>query len=177
MGSKKPKKTILLDADVVSHFITGGAMYLLPNIFKYETVILDKVYNELQNFRRKQKEVDNLVSQKLIRIIDFPESNNGIKLEYFRLLQELIGDGEAACMAVARYSKNIIGSSNLRDIKIYCEEHEIVYLTTIDFLCQALKTNKMDLEACNTFIRKVLGAGSRLPVSNMDRYQCRDTGL
>ncbi len=45
--------------------------------------------------------------------------------------------GESACMAYCRYTSNIIGSSNLRDIKKYCNNHKIVYLTTIDFLYYA----------------------------------------
>jgi hypothetical protein len=95
--------------------------------------MLDKVHAELQNWRNAQK--------KAIRLIPFPEESEEIKREYFWIKKMLFkGDGESACMAVARYNKNILGSSNLRDIKNYCTTHKIDYLTTMDFLCAALAT-------------------------------------
>jgi hypothetical protein len=33
------------------------------------------------------------------------------------------GDGEAACMAIVRFSKDILASSNLKDIANYCKMH------------------------------------------------------
>ncbi len=42
-------KLILLDADVVSHFIYAGEILLLPRIFHPLPIrILDKVYEELE---------------------------------------------------------------------------------------------------------------------------------
>jgi hypothetical protein len=44
------------------------------------------------------------------------------------------GDGESACIAYVRYSNDIIGSSNLSDVKNYCNLHSIDLLTTMDFV-------------------------------------------
>jgi len=50
------EKTIRIDADVVSHFITGRAILKWPSIFPYKIKILDKVYAELSRFLKgKQK--------------------------------------------------------------------------------------------------------------------------
>jgi hypothetical protein len=50
------EKTIRIDAAVVSHFITGGAILKWPSIFPYKIKILDKVYAELSRFLKgKQK--------------------------------------------------------------------------------------------------------------------------
>ena len=42
------KTKIVLDADVIIHFIEAGNFSLLPDIFpEYEYIILDVVYNEI----------------------------------------------------------------------------------------------------------------------------------
>lgn len=167
-------RIILIDADVVSHFITGEQILTLPSIFDLPIKILDKVYDELSNFNSKKRHVDNLVNYRLIEVIPFPEENSEIKKEYHHIKKLMFkGDGEAACLAVVRYTNNIIASSNLKDIKSYCDMHKIEYLTTMDFLCEALNKGLLTEVQCDEFISKVLSARSKLPVKNMKSYQCR----
>jgi hypothetical protein len=49
-------RIILIDADVVSHFITAGAILYLPVIFPNKIKVLDKVYAELERFPKRKKE-------------------------------------------------------------------------------------------------------------------------
>jgi len=86
----------------------------------------------------------------------------------------LKGEGESACLAYVRYTDNIIASSNLKDIRNYCQMHNIQYLTTMDFLCYALKKNVFDLERCNLFIANVLEKRGKLPVKRMEDYKCKE---
>ncbi|WP_234111106.1 hypothetical protein [Chryseobacterium sp. R2A-55] len=171
--AKKTAKIILIDADVISHFIQGGEIHALGSIFPNKIKVLDKVYAELERFPKKKTEVDNLLNFKIIEFEKFPENNQDIKKEYFYIKNKLFkGDGESACLAVARYSQNIIASSNLSDIKNYCELHKVEYLTTMNFLCEALKNGLFDSERCDRFIAKVIQKGGKLPVSKMEDYQC-----
>ena len=170
---KQNEKLILIDADVVSHFLVGGYILTLPHIFPYPIRVLDQVYTELERFPNRKREVDNLINLKLIGKMTFPESDVNIKKEFFRLRRDR-GAGESACMAVARCRNNILASSNLRDIKDYCEAFKITYLTTMDFLCQALKSGKMSLIQCNEFISAVRAKRGKLPVDRMDHFKCRD---
>lgn len=173
--AKKNKKIILIDADVVSHFIKAGAIYSLGNIFENEIRILDKVYKELEKYRSKKIEIDNLLNQNVLKLEVFPENNQEIIKEYFYIKNKLFkGEGESACLAVARFRKNIIASSNLKDIKGYCNNHGIVYLTTMDFLCEAINKGIFDIEHCNKFIQQVLSKGSKLPVRRIEDYNCRN---
>ena len=71
------------------------------------------------------------------------------------LLKKTKGIGEAACMAVARHRNEYITSSNLKDSRIYCEEHSIVYLTTMDILLEAYKLGLMNEIECDDFIKEV----------------------
>jgi hypothetical protein len=164
----KKKRKILLDADVVIHFVNGENFILLPTLFKEEKVILDKVCNELRKRRDLRQFYDNVVAFGLIKEITFDGDLDIIK-EYARLKKKY-GDGESACMAYCKYNKDILASSNLSDIKEYCEENGIEYITTMGFLYEAYQTDKLTGEECDEFISKVLASGSKLPVKNMNEY-------
>lgn len=168
-------KIILVDADVVSHFIYAGEILVLPRIFPHPIKVLDKVFAELSRFPNKKQEVENLVNFKLLEVIPFPEGNPAIVKEYLYIKKDLFkGDGESACMAVVRHSKDILASSNLRDIKQYCDMHKILYLTTMDFLCHALSQGMFDMARCNAFIKRVLDNKNKMPVQRMEEFGCRD---
>lgn len=172
------ERIILIDADVISHFITAGEADSLNQVFPANPVyILDKVHAELQQWPSSaiRTEISILLSTKKIRLMDFPEDNEEIKREYAWIKSMLFkGDGESACLAVARYNNIILASSNLRDIKNYCITHKIDYLTTMDFLCKALHSGLFLEARCDLFITRVLAAGSRLPVRHMNDYTCRN---
>ena len=171
--AKKTTKIILIDADVVSHFIQGGEIYALGSIYPNKIKVLDKVYAELERFPKKKTEVDNLLNQGILELEKFPDSNHEIRKEYLWIKKMMFkGDGESACLAVARYNQNIIASSNLKDIKSYCQLHNVQYFTTMNFLCEALKNGLFDTARCDRFIAKVIQKGGKLPVSKMSDYQC-----
>lgn len=73
-------------------------------------------------------------------------------------------------MVYCRDNYDVLGSSNLRDIKEYCEMNKITYLTTLDFLYYALVRKKMTEEECKLFIAEVNNKGSRLPVVDILSY-------
>lgn len=159
---------IVLDADVIIHFSKGGLLSLLPQIFpEYEYIVLDKVYDELSSVRRQ---LDNQIA--LIGNIKKVEFAPTIEiLREYVALKSRFGDGESACMAYCRYTANIIGSSNLRDIKDYCTNHQITYLTTLDFLYYAWRRGLLTEKDCEDFIQDVTSKGSRLPkIGNIMTY-------
>lgn len=135
MELKKTK--IVLDADVIIHFIKGGSYNLLPDIFpEYEYIILDVVYNELSSNRNTKRIIDNSVEYlKKVRVVDF--APKGFSNKEYAFLCSTLGKGESACMIYCKDNKDVLGSSNLRDVKTYCESNGITYLTTIDFLYYA----------------------------------------
>ncbi len=173
---KTNEKIILIDADVISHFIYAGEIKSLPSIFKNKIYILDKVYAELQRFPRRKAQINDILNSNLLEIMPFPEENPEIRKEYAHLKSVMFkGPGESACLAVARFFDQIVASSNLKDISEYCKMHHIDYLTTMDFLSEALKQNIFSIERCNDFITKVLSYGNRLPVVRIQDYKSRNT--
>ena len=162
-----PKKKIILDADVIIHFSKGGALGWLTSIFSNKMYIPDIVYQEALS-KKYQTEIDNLFNFKLVEELEIKKDINVFR-EY-NLLKKKFGKGESACMAYCRYHNDVIGSSNLKDIKVYCKENKIEYLTTMDFLAEAYHTGKIDEAACDLFIYTVKLLGSKLPCSTIKEF-------
>lgn len=161
------KVKIVLDADVLIHFAKAERMSMLPTIFpEYEHVVLSTVYEEVMTIRQQ---LDNQIE--LLRNITLePFNPTGQMRREYALLLSRFGKGESSCMAYCRFTNNVIGSSNLRDIKAYCETQQIIYLTTVDFLYYAYARKKMTAEECNAFINMVNAKGSRLPTVDIATY-------
>lgn len=161
------KVKIVLDADVLIHFSKAGYLHLLPQILpEYDHVVLSTVYDEVKTI---QLQLDNqILFLKNIKKEQFAPTGE-MRREYARLLT-LYDPGESACMAYCRYTNNVIGSSNLSDIKDYCKEQQIVFLTTLDFLYHAFTRGVMTQDQCNQFIADVRANGSKLPVIRIENY-------
>jgi hypothetical protein len=169
-------RSILIDSDVISHFISAGMLGLIPDIFPANKILLlDKVYTELERYHQRKPLIDKMISKGAFILLPFPEDDPDIMKEYAYIMKSLFkGNGESACMAVARFRNEIIASSNLKDIRQYCDLHSIDYLTTMDFLFSALQKGLIRHKDCDDFISRVIHAGSKLPVIRMKDYKCRD---
>ena len=167
------KTKIVLDADVILHFIKGGQFSLLLDIFpEYDYLILDVVYDEVTVNCNTKKQIDNtlrFMSNRLSSVKFDPKGES--RLEYARLRSKLLlGKGESACMVYCRDNNDVVGSSNIRDIKKYCNENQITYLTTLDFLYYAFLRKKMTKSDVDGFIKRVVATGSKLPSVDIECY-------
>jgi hypothetical protein len=165
------EKKILLDSDVIRHFIKGGALLDLPKIYPDRLVLLKNVKDELCRSKSLDTIVHSFVSFCRIELRDFPNDNINVLKAFAELKKEGKGEGESAVMALARYSKDIIASSNLKDIAVYCSTHEIEYLTTMDILIQAKISGLYTESKCDEIIKAILDGGSRLPCNSISKYQ------
>lgn len=163
------KVLIVLDADVIIHLSKGSQLSLLPQIFKeYEYIVLDKVYQEIKGNIKNQ--LDNQINYlKNIQIIEYKPT--GDEMKEFAVLSKNKGKGESACLSFCRFNHNVIGSSNLLDIKQYCKDFAITYLTTIDFLFFAIKRKLLTVDEANEFIKNVREQDSKLPLINMATFK------
>lgn len=161
------KVKIILDADVLIHFSKANLLSLLPNILpEYDHVILSVVYEETVSIRQQ---IDNQINF-MKNMVVLPFSPTGqMRLEYASLRSKF-GKGESACMAYCRFTYNVIGSSNIKDIKEYCIEQHITYLTTLDFLYYAYVRGKLTKTDCDDFISEVNRKGSKLPCIDITAY-------
>lgn len=164
---------IVLDADVVIHFIEAERLSLLPDIFpEYQFVILNVVYDELSKNKATKCILDRHICY-LGKIKQETFSPKGESSKEYFLLRQTLGKGESACMVYCRDNKDVLGSSNLRDIKDYCSRNGITYLTTLDFLYYAYCRNKMTQQECADFMQEVNNAGSKIPIVDITKYVCQ----
>jgi len=168
MKTIDPAKKIILDADVIIHFCKGGQLELLPQIFPNKLCVPDIVYHEALS-RQFKTEIDDLVDSNQVEELEILTEVN-VLIEYNRLQSIGLGRGESVCLSYCRYHNDVIGSSNLKDIRKYCENYNIVYLTTMDFLAEAYRTGKMDDAVCDFFIYNVKLKGSRLPYDTIAEF-------
>jgi hypothetical protein len=170
---------IVIDADVVIHFIKGESLHLLPRIFPaYKYVILDELLNkELRNNYSTRLYLDNLMQY-------FPELLSVIKwdpdyemMREFSILHEKFGLVESMSLAYCKFNHDVVASSNITEITNYCEENDIQYITTMDFIWQAYITKLMSEEESNTFSRMVIDKGSKLPCKRIKDFKPRELHL
>lgn len=151
-------KLILLDCDVISHFIANNVLDKLPEILMpHQCLVLDYVYSEVAARPMRLAYLEAMIKSGKIQKMSFPE-DTAINQEFARIkkLYPLIGDGERACMAVARFFEDIIASSNFRDVAPYCKEHDIRYLGTLDILSVASEREIFNEQQCDQFIQTAL---------------------
>lgn len=90
-------------------------------------------------------------------------------MEYSDLLNQHFGKGESACMAYCKYSNDVIGSSNLRDIIDYCRFNSIEFVT-MGFLKEAYEKELLNEDECNHFVKLNLARGSKLPSKTFTHF-------
>ncbi len=172
MAGKKTK--IVLDADVINHFVRGGKLALLPKILpEFQFIVLDIVKKELPililSELDKQIKREKNISEEIFDV-------NGVaRREYFRLTATNglhLGRGESACMVYCKFNNDVVGSSNTNDITQYCDDNGITYLTTNDFLSYAIQRKLLTKEEAEEFIHNVRSMGSYPPIVDFDKYVC-----
>ena len=120
----KSKVKIVLDADVIIHFSEGESLGLLPQIFdECEYIVLDYVYDEVRRKKVREQLQKQIEWFRNIRLVEFAPTGEMMH-DYARLLRDR-GKGEIACLTYCMYNHDVIGSSNLRDIKDFCVERGI----------------------------------------------------
>ncbi len=160
---------ILLDCDVVIHFLKGGKILELPAIFPGRFVMLDKVHQELMKRNSNAIPIAMFLGLGKVPLIPMPKQLE-IQKEYFSL-KKIMDDGESACLAVAKHQKEYVASSNISQIADYCLLHGIVYYTTMDLLHEATVKKIMTDAECDQFIQEVINKGSRLPNMTIQQYR------
>lgn len=170
MSSNSDDKKILLDADVIRHFIKGQGFHYLVKTYPHQLILLDIVKDELFRSKHLFQVLNNMLAMFDIEQLRFPDEQKNVVEEYAHLLAQGFGEGESACMAVARFNSYFIASSNLKDIKQYCEAHNITYLTTMMILVEAKNKGIITDDECNSFISMVKAKGSKLPTNTIQEY-------
>lgn len=165
-----PPSKIAFDADVIIHFHYGGLLTRIPEIIKpYTIVILDQVYEELKS------EPIALVVDNFFRFLKIKEEhiedNDDMYTEYIKLNKTIKGSGERACLVYARFDKECMASSNLKDVSTYCAQHSIKNFNTIDLLCVAHEKGIINDQEANDFLTENQKKGQKLPYFEINKLK------
>ena len=168
---KVNKQAIVLDADVLLHFSKGSTILALRELYpQYEKWILPIARAEVRS-QVARNDLNTAIQWGVIKTIEFDESHELMYREFLDIQRNfLIDEGEAQCLAFLRFNHHVLGSSNISDIHKYCYKYGITYLTTMDFLSEAMRKNIMSEEECDKFISNVRKE-SRLPCNYMFEYK------
>jgi hypothetical protein len=151
-----PEVKILIDADVLIHLFKAEKISILKELYPSRVYILDVVLSELKENRSIRNNLDSILLFSGIKELMFPTTSNPkLFREFLSLKKDIQGDGERACLVYCKHHLDIIASSNTKDIKPFCEEHSMAYLTTLDILCVAVAKKILTDVEVNQLIRKI----------------------
>lgn len=171
---ERTEKFILLDADVLIHLTKGGRINLLHDLFAQRLLVLGEVLQELNIYPEAKQQTNNMILFNRIEQYEIPKDIiQKVYSEYAKIRKHTpsANAGEAYCMAVAKHDNKIVASSNLRDIKNYCMENSIEYITTMDILLLAYEKGLMDEAECDYCIYNIKSRGSRLPFDRIRDFK------
>lgn len=145
---------IVLDTDVIIHFIRMGCLFRLPRFIpNYQFVVLDSVLNEVTH-RHERMMLEGQIN--LVRNITLLRKDDEFDWDTMKTyfgLKRLYGEGESACMAYCyHHREDTVGSNNTKDITEYCEQNNISYLTTSEFLHIGVRNGEITEEEACQFI-------------------------
>jgi len=87
---------ILIDSDVVIHFVKGEKVSTLIELFPARMMMLDRVEEELRKNKTLNVILENMVRLKALFIVSFPSKDLNVFKEYAQLITTK-GKGESAC--------------------------------------------------------------------------------
>lgn len=136
--------SLFFDTDCLCAFLWVGNESLLPQLYPGQVVIPQPVYTELcmPRIPHLKARVDGLLTQNKISIQNIDISSEEYKT-YYQLTEHpvnghsIIGNGEAASIALAKQYEGIVASNNLRDVAAYISEFHLEHKTTGDILIDA----------------------------------------
>lgn len=142
---------LFFDNDCLSAFLWVGDESLLVKLYPGRIIIPQRVYDELSNpcVSHLKRKIDALVSSgsAMLKSIEVGSEEYTIYRKLTSMPDaghKIIGDGEAAAIALAKCNDGILASNNLKDIVDYVKYFSLKHLTTGDILKEALGRGFID---------------------------------
>ncbi|ANU15696.1 hypothetical protein BBI11_00690 [Planococcus maritimus] len=163
--------SIIWDTDALSAFLWINKLEILVNKYSaFENIVLEAVLDELKNPKVPHLYKRFLVYEENFILTDL-DITNLEQITYFENLSEVMGSGEAACIAYAKfYSGQYIGSNNLSDISKVCEKENIIIKTTGIILCELVEDSELSLADAEQIWANMKLKGRKLPDCSFNDY-------
>lgn len=168
---------LFFDSDCISAFLWVNEQSILSQLYPGRIIIPRQSYRELSNpsIPHLKQRVDTLVSGGNATIQDMDIGSKEYRL-YIKMTNspdeghKIIGDGEAAAIALAKENNGILASNNMRDIKQYVSEYKIEHVTTGDILMEAMNRGFITEAQGNTIWASMIAKRRKLGASTFTEY-------
>lgn len=163
------------DTDCLSAFLWVREESILAKLYAGRIILPAQVYNELKKVPHLLARADMLKNNGDLLV----ESMEVGSVEYKDYLQmttapepgmRIIGDGEAAGIAMVRQRGGTLASNNMRDITPYVKKYSIDHVTTGDILIEALDAGFITETEGNTIWEGMIRKRRMLPAATFSDY-------
>ncbi|PHS28847.1 MAG: hypothetical protein COA82_13280 [Alkaliphilus sp.] len=174
---------IFFDTDCLSAFLWVRKENILVKLYSGKIILPEQVYRELSHPRIPQlkSRTDALKQSSEIGVETIEVGSEEYEL-YCRLVNKpeagfkVIGNGEAAAIALAKVRGGILASNNMKDIHGYVEKYRLEHITTGDILLSALERGFITEEEGNTVWAGMLAKRRMLPCNSFSKFISRRQG-
>ncbi len=163
------------DTDCLSAFLWVREESILAKLYPGKIILPAQVYNELSKVPHLQARADALINNGDLKVESMMVGTD----EYEDYLQmttkpdlgmKIIGDGEAAGIAMAKQRGGTLASNNMRDIRQYVEKYSLDHITTGDILMEALEAGIITENEGNTIWAGMIRKKRLLPTATFSDY-------
>lgn len=169
--------SLFFDNDCLSAFLWVGNENLLVKLYPGRVCIPKQVYDELSvpGISHLKAKVDTLLANNQVSLVEIMVGTEIFDL-YYQLTEKpeaghvIIGKGEAASIALAKYHDGIVASNNLKDISSYIEEFGLKHITTGDILVEAYNKGFISEADGNTLWSAMLAKRRKLGEKTFTDY-------
>lgn len=158
---------LVLDADLLSCFLHTNHLALLGKLYP-QAVILDVVRQEINKVPSLKAALAQVTKSGWfsLRSVNVPsdEAVEYVSLTRKRRVPSPLGHGEAAVMAWVRFNGGTVGSNNLKDVRAYCQNNNLRFVTIRAIIADAvLNREVLSIEDAESFWATMLTKKRRLP--------------
>jgi len=168
---------LFFDTDCLSAFLWARGESLLAQLYPGRVAIPRAVYAELSDpgIAHLKARVDTMIAcgQAAIAELDVGTGEYDV---FHKLTQapdaghKIIGDGEAAAIALAKGTDGIVASNNLRDITLYIDEYGLKHMTTGDILADACQHGLITEAEGNAIWARMIAKRRKLGAASFSDY-------
>lgn len=168
-------KDYFFDTDCLCAFLWVGEECILTHLYSGKIVIPMQVYYEIQRVPHLLSRVDSLKRNGDLTVESMLVGSSEYD-DYVRMTtspdvgMRIIGDGEAAGIAMAKHRNGILASNNMSDIPPYIKKYSIKHITTGDILVKALNDGLITESQGNTIWSDMLSKRRILPTTTFSEY-------
>lgn len=170
-------KDIFIDTDCISAFLWVGNESLLARLYPGRVVMPKPVYDEIDrpSLTWMKARVDCMIRAGTLAVVELTAGTEEFEL-YYKMTENpetghrMIGEGEAASLALAKSKNGIVASNNFRDILSYIKEYSLEYTTTADILVDAYKRGMIDEKQGNALWANMLRKRRKLGAASFSDY-------